>query len=362
MTNMKHITTILCSIPFFLSILSCGHKENGNPMDEQTDIDIETEVDTMRLKHTTFHVQLVCNGKLEAQIRSQIAFPSQGIVTGIYVQNGSKVRKGDLLAVTEKKEKEEELDKRKKDLEKANIDLSDKLIGLGYDADGKGVPVNVMNREKITSGQYLAEYQLSVARKALSDCELRAPFSGRVADMACQLYQRADKFGLLIDDSFFEVEFNVLEAELKSISLGQQVLVSPFADLDKTFNGQIVRINPTVDSDGLVKVEARIRNTDPMLIDGMNVRVVVEKDVPNKMVVPKSAVVERDGYHVVFAVKDSIAIWTYVDVEHTNLDSYAITGCHAKNTSLKEGEIIVVSNNQSMADGTKVRIRKREDR
>lgn len=339
---------------------ACGSPKEKGDMENAAVVKTETTVETMRLKRQTFSLQLVCNGKLQALARSEMTFPSQGVITGIYVANGSRVAKGDLLAVTDREVAQLNLEKSEKDLEKARIDLADKLIGLGYDGSGKGAPDGVMRRAKVTSGYYSAEYQLAEARKALADCELRAPFAGRVANMECQPYQKADKFGVLIDDSYFDVEFSVLEAELKSVARGQAVKVLPFAYAGKAFSGKITRINPTVDEKGLVKVEARIRNTDPALIDGMNVRVIVEKDVPGCIVVPKAAVVERDGYYVIFEVEDSQAVWTYVDVEHANMDSYAITGCKAKGTEIEEGAEVITSNNQNLADGTRVIVRNRE--
>lgn len=340
-----------------LALASCGKPAADRGVTSAMEMKAETAVDTMTLRRGTFNVQLVCNGKLMAIARSEITFPGQGVVTEIMVHNGSRVAKGDLLAVTDRSDKQLQVAKGEKDLERARIELADKLIGLGYDATGQGVPDDVMRRAKVTSGYYSAEYQLAEARKALADCELRAPFSGRVADMECQPFQKADKFGKLIDDSWFDVEFSVLEAELASVGVGQTVKVTPFVDGRKEFAGKVTQINPAVDDKGLVKVRARMRNTDSMLIDGMNVRVVVERQVPGMFVVPKSTVVERDGYHVIFEVADSVSVWTYVDVLHANLDSYAIAGCKAKGTTISEGEIVITSDNQNLADGTRVKIK-----
>lgn len=346
------------AVAILANIVACGGKEKGDANGHSGDIRTETTVETMTLRRSSFSLQLVCNGRLQAIARSEISFPSQGVVTRIYVHNGSRVAKGQLLAKTDKREKQAQLEKARVDMEKATIDLADKLIGQGYDANGTSVPADVMRRMKLASGYYSSHYQLTKAKKDLADCELYAPFGGRVADMDCQPFQQASKFGLLIDDSYFDVKFSILEAELKSVCVGQTVKVSPFVDASKTFVGKVMRINPTVDEKGMVKIEARIRNTDQSLIDGMNVKVVVEKTVTDRIVVPKSAVVERDGYHVIFEVEDSVAVWTYVDIEHTNTDSYAITGCKAKNTTVSEGERIITSNIQNLADGTIVRLKK----
>ena len=111
-----------------------------------------------------------------------------------------------------------------------------------------------------------------------------------------------------------------------------------------------------MDEKGLVKVQARLKGTGTALMDGMNVRVVVEEKLQHLFVVPKDAVVERDGYHVVFLYNDGKAVWTYVDVIHSNISSCAITGCQRKETTIQEGDIIITSGNLNLADGTEVRI------
>jgi hypothetical protein len=93
-------------------------------------------------------------------------------------------------------------------------------------------------------------------------------------------------------------------------------------------------------------------------MDGMNVRLVVENAVEQQFVVPKEAVVERDGYHVIFLYdpKTQHAVWTYVDIAYSNLTSFAITGCEKKETELHEGDIVITSGNLNLADDTEVRV------
>ena len=240
------------------------------------------------------------------------------------------------------------------------MELVDKLIGLGYDATMAGVPEEVMKRAEVTSGYFTAKYQLQSARKALDECNLCAPFSGRIANLEARPYQRNDKVCTIIDDSQFDVEFKILEAELSSVRKGQKIKVSPFVSDSVTFEGVVTEINPVIDDKGLIKVMARLDNRDNALIDGMNVRIVIEEQVRNMFVVPKDAVVERDGYHVVFIYKDGQAVWTYVDVLHSNINSFAITGCQRKETSIHVGDVIITSGNLNLADGTEVKLNSKE--
>ncbi|HOH24331.1 MAG TPA: efflux RND transporter periplasmic adaptor subunit, partial [Bacteroidales bacterium] len=154
--------------------------------------------------------------------------------------------------------------------------------------------------------------------------------------------------------SYFDVEFNILEAEMTIGTFGQRVVVSPFIDEQKRYIGKITEVNPLIDAYGQITIRARIKNHDAWLVEGMNVRVVVESDMKDMFVVPKDAVVSRDGFYVVFRYQDSTAIWTYVDVLYANIDSYAISGCKAKQTRINEGDVIITSGNLNLADGTPV--------
>lgn len=362
MKNKKYFIKRTGIKPIFLFFLlavavGCDKKKEDSEKEKigQTEqVASYNYVDTMRLVRSDFQRQVICNGRLRALSKSELSMPAPGVLVEIHAKNGSFVKKGDLLAKSDPLQASRELEKAERELEKAQVELTDKLIGLGYDEDLTQVPKEVLKRTEVTSGYYAAKYQLQTAKTALRDCNLYAPFSGRVANLEGRLHQKAEKFCTLIDDSWFDVEFSVLEAELAFIHLGQQVEVSPFVDEDEVFEGTVSEINPTVDEKGLIKICAKIRNKGNRLVDGMNVRVIAENTVPDMFVVPKDAVVERDGYHVVFCYKDGHAVWTYVDVAYSNLSSYAITGCKKKETEIKVGDVVITSGNLNLADDTEV--------
>lgn len=359
---MKNYNMLLLALMITGATLSsCKQKkEQADEQDIENAQKMSTEVyvDTLRLRPTTFHRQLICNGKLKAVAKSEIAFSDGGVVSSIYVHNGSRVKKGQLIARTDDSDALINIEKAQKELEKAKVDLADKLIGLGYDGITGNVPADVMHRAKIACGYYLAQYQLQSARHASAKCTLTAPFAGRIADLDNKRNQKIDKLCTLINDTQLDVEFNVLEAEIKNLKIGQTVLVSPFVDEGAQYKGTLVNINPTVSEKGLVKMTARISNASGKLLDGMNVKIIVENNVPHSFVVPKDAVLDRDGYQVVFVYQDGEAVWTYVDVAYSNINSYAITGCKRKDTKLHSGDIVITSGNLNLADGTKVNIKK----
>ena len=312
-------------------------------------------VDTLVLKKRTFQKQIVCNGKLRAVFKSDLSFDGTGVITAINEVNGGYVKKGAVLATLDNKEAMVELEKSRRAMEKANIDLQDKLIGQGYSADTTAVPATILRNMKISSGYDNAVDQLEAAKRRLEGCYLIAPFSGRVANLDAKVYDRsANKLCTLIDDSYFDVEFSILEAEIEEVAQKQHVKIIPFINDKKTFYGDVTEINPLIDEHGQVKIRARVRNADRYLIEGMNVKIVLEREIKNSFVVPKDAVVLRDGFQVIFCYLDGKAVWTYVDVVMSNIDSHVITGSEKKQTSISENDVVITSNNLNLADGTDV--------
>lgn len=342
----------------FIVLTGCDNKKPDHVMlanKSHAAIASENYVDTMYLHLGNFQSQIICNGRLRAIVKSELKPRHNDVLTKIMVSNGMRVAGGDVLAITDETLYFREREKAEREMEKARIDLADKLVTMGYDANGDGVPLDVLHRAEVASGYYNARFAFETAERNLEDCKLVAPASGLIADLEGRIHQSvAGKFCSIIDDSQYNVDFSILEAELSSITKGQTVKVSPFVDDSLSVYGNLVNINPTVDENGLIKVQAQIPGGRSSLIDGMNVKVVCQRTIPRMFVVPKDAVVERDGYHVIFLLDNGKARWTYVDVLQTNINDYAITGCKRKGTEIHEGDIVITSGNLNLADDTNV--------
>lgn len=360
MTGNRYIYCVLAMA--LIALQGCkktAHVDEEQSMANADSVSTEIYVDTLRLQEQTFHRQLICNGKLRAIEKCDLSFADGGVIEQVYVHNGERVSKGQVIARTDRSDARLNLEKATRELENAQVSLADKLIGLGYDGISANVPAAIMHRAKVTSGYYLAQYQLQAAKRSLGKCTLLAPFAGRITDLVNKRHQRVDKLCGLVNDGQLDVEFEVLEAEIKHLSVGQRVWVSLFVDDAARYGGRVVNINPMVSDKGLIKVTARIANDKGLLMDGMNVKVIAENDVKKALVVPKDAVIERDGYHVVFMYKDGEAVWTYVDVPYANIGYYAITGCERKGTQVQAGDVVITSGNLNLADGTQVHVKKK---
>jgi multidrug efflux pump subunit AcrA (membrane-fusion protein) len=119
----------------------------------------------------------------------------------------------------------------------------------------------------------------------------------------------------------------------------------------------VITINPQVEKDGTILIRAQVKN-DGSLLEGINVKVFIKKDIPNQFVVPKSAVVLRDNQEVLFTVKNGKAYWTYILTTLENSSSYSVIPNPDKSSaSLKPGDTIIVSNNLNLAHDSEISIK-----
>ncbi len=315
----------LFSFLFVSLIFSCKPKsaENLEEMARRSSRPEAVLVKTIKLESSTFYHELVSNGKAFSSEKAVVPFKVNGIIKELRIQNGQKVKAGDLLAVIEDIEYKAQLLRAEEEVERARIDFRDDLISFNLTDDTSKIAPSAIKYSLIRSGLNSALISFETARNNYNNTRLTAPINGVVANLEALVWNPSQNYKSLctiIFDEVMDVEFPVIESEFGFISKGMPVGIIPFIN-DSTFiTGTISQINPQVDETGMVRVKAGFRNNG-RLIDGMNVRVVIRKPVPNRLVVPKEALVIRQGKDVIFIRQDSLAIWKYVTVEFENSTS-----------------------------------------
>lgn len=350
-------------IVFAAALVGCGSKSDKTESELAKDsykIEKNT-VDTMHLRKQPFNRETISNGILKGAARAELRFKTPGVVEYVPVHNGSRVKKGDVIAKLDSQTLQLDYERAQQSLGKAQLDLYDALIGFGYGRDTNNVPADILNVAKIRSGYSSALNSYKIAQIALQNATLTAPHSGVVANLTVKPHEySSEAVCTIIDDSAFNVEFKVLEGELPYIATGREVAVQPFIDVTQNYSGTIKEINPYVDEKGQIAVTASISNKGGKLIEGMNVKVFIKSVKENLPTVPKSAVVMRDGYDVLFVFNPQTgkAEWRYVDILHSNSTHHVVRGHKEKDVQLDEGEAIIISGNLNLADGSDVEIRK----
>ena len=313
------------------------------------------EVEVITLQRQDFPLQLTSNGKIRAAARTSIQFAQQGAIASIHVKNGQMVAAGTVLATLDRPDLKMALDASEIAFQRAQLDLYDYLVGQGYPArDTSSVPDDILEKAKLLSGFSSARNHLQQARYEWNGTTLKAPHRGRVAHLTTGVGEMVggNPFCTLLDDSSFEVEFPILESEYAFLQEGVSVEVTPYANDAMCYRGKISGINPSVDKNGQIQVRARIKG-DSLLLDGMNVKVQVERALPGQLVVPRSAVVIRDNLDVLFTyTDDGKAHWKYVTIVASNGTSHAVKANSSRGATLEEGERVIISGNLNLADGS----------
>lgn len=342
-----------------LVLISCKTSEKGKEEENVQQVLPETlaEVTVITLQKKHFTHELISNGKLEAQKRVDLRFQSPQKITNIYVKNGDKVKKGQMIACLEEFSFKNKLQQAKDDIERSKLELQDMLIGQGYKLkDTASVPTKLMNLVKVKSGYNRAKSQYKMAQFNYQNSILKSPIKGVVANLSSKINTMANtskSFCNIIDLYKMEVRFLVLENEMGMIQKGNKVVVTPFSMPNTKIEGKITEINPWVDQNGMVELKASVRH-HPKMIEGMSVRVSIFRMLEKQWVVPKTAIVLRSNRKVVFVKKGDKAMWNYVNTKLENATECTITD--AGGGTLKDGDEIIISGNVNLAHESPIKL------
>ena len=359
--SYKRITILLLSCASLLVIASCRQQDSDNTADlaRREHYAEVIEVRTAPVLKGDFALELITNGRLRAVSMAAVQFRVQEMIREIHVINGQQVKQGDLLAVLEEFPFTSRLERAFDQVARTRLELEDVLLGHGYFlSDSLKVPEHIWNMARIRSGYNAALNELGEARYQMSATRLKAPVSGIIAGLEVKAHNHSssyENFCLIIDNSRLEARFPVLESETSMIVAGQQVEIRPFAIRDDSYTGRVTGFDPRVDEQGMVMVRALVDNPGGELLDGMNVQIIVKKEVPAQLIVPREALVLRQGRKVVFTLNDSIALWNYVETGMENSRQFTI------NSGLSEDQEVIVSGNFNLAHETLVRKVQKDD-
>lgn len=348
---------------FYISaILVTGCNSNNNAdLDNKKALSAGNVSDTTLVKSDVvikeiFTKETWCNGSLQAWQKAIIPFETQGNIIKVNVSNGQTVQAGQLLAQLDDYRQKQEIQQAQLNHEQAQLDFEDQLIVSGYKAnDTLAIPSQILKMARLRSGLSAAELNLSKTLRELQNTRITAPVSGKVAGLEARAYTPTSEYKNLctiVNTQSMEVFFNLVESDATLVKNGLKVKVLPVALPGKTFQGIVTGINPAIDLNGLLQVNARMSNPTGELLDGMKVKVVVETEIPDQLIVPKTAVLARQNHQVVFTVENGHAIWNYVTTGFENSSQYTIT------EGLKAGQQIITGNNLTIGHQAPVKIAK----
>lgn len=333
---------------------SCTSKKSSTDSDlKDSMLDIKRDTDVNHVKavtlvKSTFSNELIANGKLEAIKKVNLKFSGDGLISAIYFNEGDYVHAGQSIAALENSSHLRSLKKLKLKLQQATLDYEDLLLRAGYQlSDTSNLKKEIKDIAKLRSNLNTTQIELEQADIDYNSTVLKAPFSGKIASLKGKLYlsgSSQEYFCFLINDDEFILDFQVLEQELKFVRSAQRITIRPFSDPTKKIFGKIVSINPSIEKSGMVSIKGLVKNYNRELIDGMNVKVVIEEILNDQLVVPRDAVLDRQNRKVIFTINNSVAKWNYVEIAGENSSYYNIK------SGLKVGDKVIFSGNYNLAN------------
>ncbi|MGL5682813.1 MAG: efflux RND transporter periplasmic adaptor subunit [Marinifilaceae bacterium] len=355
MNNLRFLL-ISCVLLLFSCKGNFSAKENAGEMGMNVTFVADIpKVKVIKAKEEDFQYELFCNGKVFASKKVAVAFKVSDIITEIRKNNGDWISKGEVIAVVDNTKLKQTLALQEEAMTKAELELMNLLYSEGLKTidDTIHLPEKRFFYMKMQSNLTRSKRDLEIARQELRDAEVRAPFSGIIADMEAKQYNLSSLGGsvcTILDDSDMDIEFSVLETELKNIKKGSEVEIIPYSNPELHVYGIIKHINPRIDNNGMLKVMASANNKDRLLMDGMNVNIVVRETLTQAIQVPRLAILPRQGRKVVFIHNNGKAEWKYVTTGLENNELVCIE------TGIKEGDEVIYDNNLSLSHDSRVNV------
>jgi RND family efflux transporter MFP subunit len=332
------------------------------------------------------------SGYVTARREAVVSSKVTGKVLEILVEEGMEVREGQVLArlddslvrrAYEVAEAEREstraaLAETKALLTEAELALerTHSLVAQGF-ASRADLDAAIARRESLAARLERERRQLDTAasavalrRQELDDMTIRAPFTGVAVSKDAQPGEMISPVSAgggftrtgvatIVDMGSLEIEVDVNEAYIQRVAPDQPVVATLDAYPDWKIPARVITLVPTADRQkATVKVRIGFEQLDPRILPDMAVKVSfgalenADSAAPAPrpaVLVPRTAVVERDGAAVVFAARNLVVERRAVTVGATQGNDVEIVA------GVSAGERVVVDPPAELADGDRIR-------
>jgi len=218
------------------------------------------------------------------------------------------------------------------------------------------------NRGDVIAGRTgLCRYQSEFlhAKLDLEGTVVRAPYSGQIADCRISTLLHVEPGNLLctlLDMSEPEVAAEILETDIRRIAVGQETEITVMALPGEVFRGVVKEINPLVNPEtkGVKTVIQFVdwkRNGDSHLKPGMYATGRIRTHVvTDRLLVPREAILVRDGRTLVFLARKGKAEWHYVSTGGENEEYIdVVSGIH-------EGDSVMIDGHHTLVHQARIRV------
>lgn len=333
---------------------------------------------------------LNASGYVVAQRKAAVSSKSTGRLAHLGVEEGSRVKKGQLMATLENEDLEAQRDQAAAQIKEAQAGLAGAQAELTdaklqYNRFGTLVKQDLVARQDFDSAA--ARYQkaqaqvanaqaqikasqagLANAQAALEYSYIRSPFDGVVLTKNADVGEVVAPFGAaatakasvvtMADFDSLMVEADVAESNLDKVKQGQSCEIALDAIPDRRFQGEVHMIVPTADrAKATVMTKVKFLTRDDRILPEMSAKVAflsrsLEKgEAKPRLAVGKSALITRNAKSAAFLLQENHVKSVEVSIGEEMGELVEITA------GLKEGDRVVVKPPASLKNGDRVKLK-----
>ena len=304
-------------------------------------------------------------GSVHADQSVNLSAEVGGRLAEIAVEVGDLVERGDLLARLddERLRVARDLARAEGEIAKANLEKSrrdaQRQVSLFEDQVSSEYSLEQADlKAKIDAGQLkVAQARLAVAQRDLSDARIISPVDGEITRRHAEVGELVEAGTPLFDIVKIDrvkVVVNVSELEITRLRKGQDAEIGVDGHPGVVFHGTVEAISSQADPQTRAfPVEIEVMNDRAeKLLPGFIARVRIRgRTFENAISIPEEVIVHRDGHPLVFVVKSDTASARAVEL------GFAGRGRVLIEKGLEPGERVIVTGQQSLRDGDRVRVR-----
>ena len=340
---MKHVSTIyfMCSV-LLLFTVSCKKKEKEKTREE---LRVETAVASKSAVNTGRSY----SGVIEESSGTVLSFKVPGTISNLYVDAGSRVAKGQLIARLDDSSLQNSYEMAKATLATAQDTYN--RMKLLHDANS----ITDMKWVEVENALKTAQSACNISKNTLNDARIYAPFSGVISEKFADAGSTAAP-GVpvvkLVEISPLKARISVAEKDVSEFNMGAPGIITVEAADGLTVDGKVT--DKGVSADPLSRtydVKFLIPNPDGRLLPGMLCNVSLKTDdAVEGLVIPVTAVLLDDGNQsFVWTVRDGKAHKQVI-----TLGAYTDTGVMV-DSGLAEGDLYVTAGMQKISEGMSVK-------
>lgn len=294
----------LLAASLFVQIGCGGGSDDGLAAEATAAKPTPIEVSTTPVAACDVPVVIRATGTFVADESSDVSSLVSGQIVATPASMGDFVRAGQTILRLDDRDARLRLQQVQASLQDVEAQAANASAEVKRNADlVQSGDISRSNYERMTTQVQAAEAgvaqvraQVAIAQKAVDDTIVRAPFDGHVAARsvaAGEYVTPSSKLATILRLEPIRLQLSIPATDAAKLRTGMGIRAQVSAYPDRTFEGQVTAINPSLNPDSrAMTVEGTFRNADSGLKPGMFATALVQLAQTERAVfVPKSAIV-----------------------------------------------------------------------